>query len=139
MQNIVNSDASEVSNKTFNELEISTVEHFIKNTSHSFQTTHKRVCFIIIQRIYRRVKEGYRFGGVKFNGDLIIDGHHRYIAYKLADVQFESLNGGRCHTDEIKEIKELEIDIEEDWDYNNSFTRRYCTDDFLEGMEKITS
>lgn len=141
MQNNVDSDAIEVSSETFSELQIGTVENFIKNTSHSLQTNHKRVCFIIIQRIYRRVMQGYRFGGIKFNGNLIIDGHHRYIAYKLADIEFESLKGGKCHSysSEMKEINELEIDIEQDWDYNNLSTRKYCTDDFLEGMEKTSS
>lgn len=132
-------DAGKISVEIFNELEVETVEEFIKNTSHIYKTTHKKVCFLIIRRIYRRVKSGYRFGGVKFNGDLIIDGHHRYIAYKLANIEFEELKGGRCHTDEMLKINELELDIVEDWDDNHPKNKKYCTDEFLLDMEKVTS
>lgn len=119
------------------ELEITILRNFITNGSHEYHTTHKKVCFFIIRRIYRRVLAGYRFGGVKINNsNLIIDGHHRYIAYKLANIEFEEIKGTRCHTDEAKKFNDLEIDDLQDWDDNHDSTRKYCTDEFLEGLEK---
>lgn len=118
------------------ELTIKVVVDFIKSTNHNYKTTHSKVCFPIIQRIYRRILNGYRFGGVKFNDNLIIDGHHRYIAHELANIKFEKLKGGRSHSEEIKELNDLVIDIEQDWDSNHPSTQKYCTDEFLEEYEK---
>lgn len=68
---------------------------FIKNTDHILFTTHTKVCYSIIKRIHRRVLDGYgtKFGPIKIDQktNLIVDGNHRYIAYKLANFDFETI------------------------------------------------
>jgi len=57
---------------------------FIKNTDHILFTTHTKVCYSIIERIHRRVLDGYgiKFGPIKVDQktNLIVDGNHRYIS-----------------------------------------------------------
>ena len=108
---------------------------FIENSKHEYFTTHTKLCFFKIHRIYCRVINGYgpKFGEVKINEEtnLIIDGNHRYIAYKLAKFNFGVINWTRNHSDVDKNISDIEIDYIEDWDKNNKETIKYCFDDFL--------
>jgi hypothetical protein len=120
---------NEYSNK---ELDLETLKHFIENHHHKYMTAHSKVCFAIIARIYRRVRMGYVFGAIKVSEDaMVVDGNHRYIAYRLANIEFEVIEATRSQCDELKEFRVIEIDIEQDWDLNNPMNKRYCNDDFL--------
>ncbi len=130
MKKKFNIDNEKVALKTV--LEIEKLRDFITNTEHEYQTTHQRLCFAIIARIYTRVLKGYRFGAVKISDQkLIIDGNHRYIAYKLAGIAFETIKATQSFCDKPKKFNEVEIDAIQDWDANNPYNRRYCNDDFL--------
>ena len=111
------------------------LDDFIKNTNHEYSTTHSKLCFFKIHRIYNRVVAGYgpQFGDIKVHEEskLIIDGNHRYIAYKLAKFSFGKINWCRNFSDVEKAIGNIEIDYTEDWDKNNKETIKYCSDDFL--------
>lgn len=114
------------------QLHIEKLEYFIKNEKHEFLTTHKKLCFVIIQRIHRRLLLGHRFGAIKIsNNELVIDGNHRYIAYKIAGVKLEIIKGNRSFSDELTTFNEIEIDTEQDWDLNCPLNRKYCDDSFL--------
>lgn len=115
------------------------LEFFLRSEEHEYDTTHTRLCYFVIERIYRRVKAGYRFGGIKIDNKerLIIDGNHRYIAYKLADIEIEVIDYIKNPSDISKNIKDIKIDIEEDWDKNHPKTQKYCTDEFLKDYTKI--
>lgn len=113
-------------------LKIQDLKKFITNTEHEYLTTHQKLCFAIIARIYRRVLQGYRFGAIKISDErLIVDGNHRYIAYKLANVEIEILEATRSFCDQPKRFNDVVIDILEDWDSNHPYNKRYCSDDFL--------
>ncbi|WP_230978927.1 hypothetical protein [Flavobacterium supellecticarium] len=119
-------------------LDIFTVKAFIQNSCHEYLTTHQVVCFAIIKRIYRRVLAGYRFGSIKVNNDeLVTDGNHRYIAYKLAGIAINTVKSGCSFSDIRRSFKDIKIDTIEDWDYNCPYNRKYCNDDFLSDFEKI--
>lgn len=117
------------------------LEQFLRSEEHEYDTTHTRLCYFVIERIYRRVKAGYRFGGIKIDTKekLIIDGNHRYIAYKLAQIEIEYIDWLKNHCDikPYNKIKNIEIDSDEDWDSNNPDTKKYCTDEFLKDYTKI--
>lgn len=117
--------------ETYQELNIKKLQVFIDKTDHDYSTAHKTLCFAIIARIYKRAMAGYYFGAVKVDKDMIIDGNHRYIAYKLAKIDFEIVKGSRSHCDELKSFKDIKIDTEQDWDANHPVNKRYCTDGFL--------
>ena len=108
---------------------------FLLNNKHTHFTNQSKVCLRVIERIYRRVNDGFYFGDVKvdLNESLIIDGNHRYIAYSLANIEFGLIPSVKnfCDNFPYKEIKDIEVDIENDWDLNNPRTIRFCDDDFI--------
>ncbi|MDM1071086.1 hypothetical protein HX001_01105 [Empedobacter brevis] len=110
---------------------------FLANGQHEYRTVQTKVCYFIIKRIYRRVLVyGIDFGGIRIDitENLIIDGNHRYIAYKLAGFEFTVINGTKNHCDlhPFKSISSIKIDKTCDWDMNHKDTIKYCNDDFLE-------
>lgn len=113
---------------------------FLQKVEHEYKTTHTKLCFVKIQRIHRRLLMGYRFGGIKIHSsNLITDGNHRYIAYKLAGIDFVRHGGGRpfCTNDkDLIKINEIIIDFDDDWDINSKYTKKFCTDDFLKKEER---
>ena len=108
---------------------------FLLNNKHSHFTNQSKVCLRVVERIYRRVNNGFYFGDVKvdLNESLIIDGNHRYIAYSLANIEFGLTPSVKnfCDKSPYKEIKDIVVDIENDWDLNNPRTIRFCDDDFI--------
>lgn len=119
-------------NKGYTELTVEDLEIFLKRNNHEYFTTHSKVCFEIIKRMHRRVLLGYDFGPIKVNGNrLIIDGNHRYLAYKLAGISYKTVAGGKSFSDPENNINELNLVLNEDWDYNRVDTRKFCTDEFL--------
>lgn len=111
---------------------------YILNENHTYYSTHTKLCYFIVYRIYKRVLDGYgnKFGGIKIdvNNNLIIDGNHRYLAYKLANFKFQIIKGTKNHSDNFNKINNINIDINEDWDYNCKINRKYCDDKFLEDL-----
>lgn len=120
------------------ELDIITLENFVKYGKHKFNTNHKVLCFAVIKRIYRRVKLGYRFGGIKVcEKNLVVDGNHRYIAYSLAGIEFDIIPWTSNRSDEVGIFNSILIDCENDWDVHYYKTRQFCNDNFLIGLDKI--
>lgn len=122
-----------IKNKPHKEvLEFEKLQNFITNTEHEYLTTHQKLCFAIIARIYRRVLQSYKFGAIKIsNQQLIVDGNHRYIAYELANIEFDILEATHSFCDQPKKFNEIIIDTVQDWDANNLYNKKYCNDDFL--------
>lgn len=61
------------------------------------------------------MKVGIKFSGIKVDGDLIIDGHHRYLASLLAGVCLEMHPSNRTSATKVSEWDVVEI-VEDDWD-----------------------
>lgn len=118
-------------NLTFHELKIETIKEFISNNTHRYATVQRVLCFAIIARIYRRVKAGFYFGSIRIDEEMIIDGNHRFIAYSLAEIDFEIIKATRSHCDELKSFNDIVLDVIEDWDANHPDHEKYCTDEFL--------
>ncbi|MCL1664150.1 hypothetical protein M2T78_07810 [Elizabethkingia ursingii] len=111
---------------------------FIRNTNHEFFTTQTKICYSIIARIHRRVLEGYgtKFGTIKIDqlNKLIVDGNHRYIAYKLANFNFEIIPWNKNFSDPCNTINDFVVITDEDWDMNSEKNRKYCNDNFLKDL-----
>lgn len=132
-------DHSDINKETaLKELDIDQLRYFIENEQHEYSTAHTILCFAIIRRIHRRLLMGYRFGSIKISKNgLIIDGNHRYVAYKIADVPIETILGTSSFCDKNRSFNEVQIDIHQDWDANNCLTRKFCSDDFLKDWKPI--
>ncbi len=96
-------------------LTIDTILNLLKSGSIELKSTHQKLCYPIIVRIYRKMLIGIEFNGIKVDGDIIIDGHHRYLASLLADVSLEKYPSNRTSATSIFQWIDVEI-VSEDWD-----------------------
>jgi hypothetical protein len=114
---------------------------FLSSHKHKYKTNQTKVCKFVVERIYNRVMRGYgskHFGAINIDKkeNLIVDGNHRYIAYEMANIEYEIRSYTKSHCDKYpyKEIKDIEIDSIDDWDAYNAETIKYLTDDFLDKL-----
>jgi len=69
----------------------------------------------IIQRLFKKMLIGIKFSSIKVCGDLIIDGHHRYLASRLAKFNLENVTTLKPSSIEVIDWISIEYtDI--DWD-----------------------
>jgi hypothetical protein len=101
--------------KNLEQISIEIVLELVKQSNVDLKSTHERLCFPVIKRLYNKMKIGIKFSGIKVDGDLIIDGHHRYLASLLAGVCLETLPSNRTSATKVTEWDVVEF-VEEDWD-----------------------
>lgn len=98
-----------------NPLSIEFVFEFVKSGKIELKSTHERLCFPIINRLYRKMKIGVKFSGIRVDGELIIDGHHRYLASLLAGVSLEMYPSIKTSATKIIEWNNVDF-VKDDWD-----------------------
>ena len=79
------------------------------------KSTHFRLCYPIISRIYWKMRFGIEFQGIKVDGDLIIDGHHRYLASLIAGISLDRYPSFRTSATEVSEWSIVRLETE-DWE-----------------------
>jgi hypothetical protein len=79
------------------------------------KSTHDKLCYPIIARIYTKMKIGIKFSGIKVDGDIIIDGHHRYLASLIAGVSLDIFPSSRTSATTVTDWESVVFD-DEDWD-----------------------
>lgn len=79
------------------------------------KSTQTKLCIPIVLRIYNKMRIGIKLRGIKLEGDLIIDGHHRYIASLLAEYALESIPSNSTSATTVTKWDEVEL-VESDWD-----------------------
>jgi hypothetical protein len=72
------------------ELTIEFVQEYLKNTKLELHSTHEKVSFPILYRIYGKLKNGERFGPISVDDAIIVDGHHRYICHHILGITIET-------------------------------------------------
>jgi hypothetical protein len=91
------------------------VEAILKEQKITLKSTQKKLCFPIINRIYKKMKSGIKFSAIKVDENLIIDGHHRYIASIMAEVTLELIPSNKTSATTIIDWSIILLDSE-DWD-----------------------
>jgi hypothetical protein len=80
------------------------------------QSTHDKLCLPIINRIYKKMKFGIKFSPIGVaEEDLIMDGHHRYIASRLAEFDLEVVPSITTSATIVTDWKLVEF-VDQDWD-----------------------
>ena len=74
------------------------------------RTQQTRVSIPRIERYVRDMLNGDKFPDIKVDGDIIVDGHHRYIASRIANVNIGTVPGARPTFKQDQPVKEL-IDL----------------------------
>lgn len=79
------------------------------------KSTQTKLCYPIIDRIYRKMMIGVKFPNIKVIDNCIIDGHHRYLASILANVKLEMDISFMSSAKKVNDWKNVVL-INEDWD-----------------------
>jgi len=97
------------------QLTIEFVYEFIRENKIELKSTHGKLCFPIINRIYRKMSVGIKFKDIKTDGDLIIDGHHRFLASLLANTTLETTPSSKTSATIEYDWNNIIFDVN-DWD-----------------------
>ena len=100
---------------TLEKITADVVQRFLLEHDIELMSSHTRLCLPVIDRIYRKMRNGIRFSGIKVDGNLICDGHHRYVAALLADFELERIPSSRTSATRTTNWNEV-VFVEEDWD-----------------------
>ncbi len=91
------------------------IQVLILNREIEFSSTQIKLCLPIIDRIRRKMLVGIKFSAIKVDGNLICDGHHRYLASLLTNVTIETVPTNSTSATNIIDWESV-IFEEEDWD-----------------------
>lgn len=86
-----------------------------KESTIELKSTHSILCVPIIERICKKMKAGIKFSDIKVDENIIIDGHHRYIASLLADVSLEKQPSYKTSSTVVFDWSIVNL-AEDDWD-----------------------
>ena len=90
------------------------LEHCLSIESFDFRPTQEKLSVPLIYRIYKKMNAGLsNFDAIKIADNLIIDGHHRYIASKMAGSQIQIFPSTKNHNQTIFEWKEIKLKMTE--------------------------
>lgn len=78
-------------------------------------STHKTLSLPVVERIYKKMRLNLRFGSIQVDKDVILNGHHRYLASKLANFQLDQVPGIKTAAKELIDWQNVEL-VEDDWD-----------------------
>jgi hypothetical protein len=91
------------------------INKLIEEQKLSLKPTQNRLCIPIVFRIYKKMRVGIKFTGIKVDGDLIIDGHHRFLASILAGFDLEKFPSYKTSVTNFIKWEDIEF-VDEDWD-----------------------
>jgi len=94
------------------------IQEFLSNNTIEYLPTHNKLSLAIINRIYKKMLFGIKFEAIKLNGRFVIDGHHRYISARIANISIETLNYPKSSAT-IEYCWEKVNFVEEEWDTKN--------------------
>ena len=97
------------------EFSLDTVLKLLREGNAELKPTHEKLCYPIVARIYKKMSVGIRFSGIKVCEDMIIDGHHRYLASLLAGVSLEIIPSSSTSATKTTTWNTIDL-MEEDWD-----------------------
>ena len=94
----------------------------IKNGELEMISTHKALSLPIIERICKKMMLNLKFDSIQVDKNVIINGHHRYLASKLANFNLDQVPGLRSSAKELIDWQDV-ILVEDDWDTDAKIKR----------------
>lgn len=94
------------------------LEQELLNREFELKPTQNKISLPIVFRIFKKMKANLKFDAIRVCDNILIDGHHRYIAYVMANVTTEQFPSTKNHNQTTFEWKEVTI-ITTDYDYPN--------------------
>lgn len=94
------------------------LEQELLNREFELKPTQNKISLPIVFRIFKKMKANLKFDAIRVCDNILIDGHHRYIASVMANVTTEQFPSTKNHNQTTFEWKEVII-ITTDYDYPN--------------------
>lgn len=91
------------------------LQQFLSENNIELKSTHKTLCFPVINRIYKKMKAGIKFAEIKVSEGVICDGHHRYLASLMADYPIGTVPYITTSATDITEWESVDL-VDDDWD-----------------------
>jgi hypothetical protein len=88
---------------------------YLRNNNIQLIPSHEKLCFPIIERIFRKMSIGLKFSSIRVSDQLIIDGHHRYLASLLASFSLEQTDCIKSSSKTAFKWESIEL-VDVDWD-----------------------
>ena len=88
---------------------------FIAKNNMEYNCTQPKLSVPVINRIYKKMVVGINFSSIKVANGLICNGHHRYVASKLANYELEIIPTTLTSATNVTNWPLIIFD-EEDWD-----------------------
>lgn len=94
------------------------LEQELLNREFELKPTQNKISLPIVFRIFKKMKANLKFDAIRVCDNILIDGHHRYIASVMVNVTTEQFPSAKNHNQTTFEWKEVTI-ITTDYDYPN--------------------
>jgi len=91
------------------------IRDFLLSIDTKLKSTQNKLCIPIINRLCKKMSIGLKFDEIKVYGDLIIDGHHRYISSLITGCIIGSVPGLKTLVTRSYNWSDILFD-ENDWD-----------------------
>lgn len=98
------------------------IRNMLGNKQMELSSTHNKLSVPIINRIYKKMKNGIKFDDIKVYEDLIIDGHHRYVSAILAEVELDKVKSSKTSATTKYDWEIVEF-VDEEWDTEDKIRR----------------
>jgi hypothetical protein len=97
------------------QITIEELKAFLQLEILKLQPTQNKLCFLIIRRIYHKMKIGVQFENINIDKELPINGHHRYICSLLLKKSINTNLWSSPSQIIVYKWSEIEIDTN-DWE-----------------------
>ncbi|MFM9838354.1 MAG: hypothetical protein ACKVOQ_08830 [Cyclobacteriaceae bacterium] len=87
----------------------------MQNEKLTLISTHERLCFPIIERIAKKMSIGLMFSSISVDENLIVNGHHRYLASLLVGYNLDQVPCPKTTAKEPVDWKLVKL-VDDDWD-----------------------
>lgn len=121
-------------NLIMKEINIIKVKNLLNQGVFELNSTQERLCYPIVERIYKKMLVGIKFPGIKVDKDHIIDGHHRYIASLLTDLSIERYPSTKTLAAKKSDWNMVDL-VAEDWDTKEEILMWIQIDALYNNME----
>ncbi len=91
------------------------IQNYLKTHALDLKSTHHQLSIPIMNRIFKKMKNGIKFSEIKIHENLIIDGHHRYISAQLANYEIKAMPFNKNSETKIYEWENVKF-VNEEWD-----------------------
>lgn len=91
------------------------IADLLRQTNIPLKSTQNKICVPIVERIYKKMKAGINFSAIRTDNDVIIEGHHRYVASLLSGFFLDKFPSQKTTATEVVDWAHVAL-VEEDWD-----------------------